>query len=40
MNQFYEMRVSAEFSGGFEIKSKTTLDEANAMQIAYVDTEK
>lgn len=26
-------------SGEFDIKSKTTLDEANAMQIAYVDTE-
>lgn len=37
MNQFYEMRVSSEFSGGYEIKSKTTLDEANAMQIAYVE---
>jgi len=42
MNQFYgyespppRIRISV----GFEIKSKTTLDEANAMQIVYVDTE-
>lgn len=38
MNQFNEIHVSMRVAGEFEIKFKTTLDEANAMQIAYVDT--
>jgi len=38
INQFYiQLLQNVRIHAGFQIKSKNTLDEANAMQVAYVD---